>query len=247
MKYLLYLIAFIASIIQVAPCYSLDKTTQDDALSQSELSPDLPIASQQKSPGKAFLLSAIIPGTGQLYAGSKRGIFYLASEITFLASYFVLHGRADELKESYLNFVDENIVFEEDSPVNSTDTWTLEDYEHSTQSDNWHYVYTESNGEPIPRVGKFYWKDLPEDKIYEPAGELVSNSALRLEAYSKRMSANRKFKQAKLSVGLIVVNHIISAVDARIAAMSKNKKTDLSLYPLSPEYFGVCVSLKRKF
>jgi len=146
--------------------------------------------SAQKSPGKAFILSAIVPGTGELYAENKRGIAFMATEAVFWLTYFVLHGKANDLKDDYLAFVDENIMFEDDSPVKSTATWTLEDYEHSTQSDNWHYVYTENNGNPVPRGGKFYWKDLPEDKISEPAGELVSNSSLRLEAYQKRMSSN---------------------------------------------------------
>ncbi|MGQ9610082.1 MAG: hypothetical protein ACUVWN_12310 [bacterium] len=180
-------------------------------------------AVQKKSPEKAFLLSAIVPGTGEFYGGSKRGLVFISAETAFWISYFILHRRADEINNSYLDAVRKNIRFEEDSPVKSTDTWTLEDFEHATQSDNWHYVYTENNGKPIPRVGKFYWSDAEATKD-EPAGELVNNSKLRQQAYKTRMSANKKYKQAKIGLGLVVVNHVVSAIDARILAINRNKR-----------------------
>jgi len=231
--------------------------TSSDVITQQNTEPSKPASDlssiiRQKSPSKAFLFSAVVPGTGEFYSGAKRGIAFVVSEIAFWVTYFALHGRAEELKDGYLNFVDEHIAFEEDSPATSTKNWTLEDYEHATQTDNWHYVYTEHDGNPVDRVGKFYWKDLPEDKIDESGGALISK--FRAEAYNKRSSTNRKFKQAKICLGLVVVNHIVSAVDARISAISHNKRasrtsTQLSLTPvLSPSgYSGACLVLSRQF
>lgn len=205
---------------------------------------------QQKSPGKAFLLSAIAPGTGELYASAKRGVAFISAEIAFWSAYFVLHGRAEELKEGYIRFVDQHIAFERDSPVSSTKTWTMEDYEHATQTDNWHYVYTESNGKPIDRVGKFYWADLPKDKIDEPGDGEVSNSKFRMEAYNRRVSTNKKFKQAKVYLGLVVLNHVISAIDARISAKAFNERVSgtgiqILLTP-TPSLEGLCLTLQGK-
>ncbi len=205
-----------------------------------------------KSPSRAFLLSAVIPGTGEFYTGAKRGLLFVAAEIAFWTTYFVLHGQAEDTKEDYVQFVDSHIVFEEDSPVNSTETWTLEDYEHATQSDNWHYVYTESNGKPVDRVGKYYWDDLPQDLIDEPGGVPLSESQslMRVEAYSKRGSMNDKFKNAKVFLGLVILNHIVSAVDARIAAAIHNDRiSQISLHPVaSPSgYLGAYLTLHRKF
>jgi len=205
-----------------------------------------------KSPSKAFLFSAVVPGTGELYAGTKRGLLFVAAEIAFWTTYFVVHGQAEDIKEDYVDFVDSHIVFEEDSPVSSTETWTLEDYEHATQSDNWHYVYTESNGKPVDRVGKYYWDDLPQDLIGEPGGVPLSESQslVRVEAYSKRGSMNDKFKNAKVFLGLVILNHIVSAVDARIAAAIHNDRiSEISLHPtVSPSgYLGAYLMLHRKF
>lgn len=192
----------------------------------------------KKSPQKAFLFSAVVPGTGEFYSGTKRGVFFVASEIALWTAYFMLHGKAEDYQDDYVKFVDAHIRFEEDSPADSTKSWTLEDYEHATQADNWHYVYTETNGKPIERVGKFYWDDLPKDKIDEPGGVSLdeSNSESRKAAFEKRGLANDEFKQAKIFLGLVVVNHIASAVDARIAATMYNNRVsnngiNVSLHP----------------
>jgi len=207
----------------------------------------------QKSPGKAFLFSAVVPGAGEFYSGAKRGAAFAAAEVAVWVAYIVLHGRAEELKNDYIGFVDEHIVFEADSPATSTANWTLEDYEHATQSDNWHYVYTEENGKPLDRVGKFYWDDLPEERIDQPgADDMVSES--RAEAFGQRSAANDKFKQAKFFLGLVVVNHIVSAIDARIAATVYNSRIaeaapEMSFHPtVSPSGgVGALLTLRRQF
>lgn len=203
----------------------------DENYSQSNLlniaSQDVVASISKKSPQKAFLFSAIMPGTGEFYSGAnKRGVFFAASEIAFWSTYIVLHGKAENYQEEYIKFVDDHIVFEDDSPADSTKSWTLEDYEHATQADNWHYVYTETNGKPIDRVGKFYWKDLPKDKIDESGGVPIeeSNSESRINAFEKRGLANDKYKQAKIFLGLVVINHVVSAIDARIAATIYNNR-----------------------
>lgn len=177
----------------------------------------------------------------------------MAAEAAFWTAYIVIHGRAAELEDNYVNFVDNHILFEEDSPANSTAKWTMEDYEHATQSYNWHYTYTsvgpEGNEQPLERVGKYYWSDLPEDWSDRPKDELYQSgevsisefqSPARLEARAKRNSSNDKFEQAKIFIGLVVFNHIVSAVDGKIAATVYNNRVhkisaEVSFHPtISP-------------
>ena len=214
---------------------------------------DLAASAQSKSPGRAFLFSAVVPGAGEFYSGAKSGVVFAVAEIAFWTTYIVFHGQAEELKDDYVEYVDDHILFEEDSPTTSTKNWNLEDYEHATQSDNWHYVYTEENGKPIDRVGKFYWDDLPDDRIDQP-GSVDMVSQARAEAFEKRGSTNDKFKQAKLFLGLVVVNHIVSAIDARIAATIHNNRisesnTEISFHPtISPSgHAGARLILCRQF
>lgn len=214
---------------------------------------NLSTSTQSKSPSKAFLFSAAVPGAGEFYSGTKRGVVFAAAEIAFWTAYIVFHGKAEESEDEYVEYVDEHILFENDFPTTSTENWNLEDYEHATQSDNWHYVYTEENGMPISRVGKFYWDDLPEDRINEPGSvDMVSQN--RAEARGKRDSTNDKFKQAKRFLGLVVVNHIISAIDARIAATVYNNRisesaAEISFQPtVSPlGHVGARLALCRQF
>lgn len=200
----------------------------------------------QKSPTKAFLFSATVPGTGELYSGSMRGIAFIVTEVAFWSAYVVLHGRAADLENSYTKYVDDHITFEDDSPVKSTKSWNPEDYEHATQTGNWHYIYTEKDAD---RLGKFYWKDLPKDKIDEPGEDIMTK--YRAVAYSKRGSSNKKYKQAKICLSLIVANHVASAIDARISAMLHNKKTQpttVSIHPfVSSNNTGVYVVLNHHF
>lgn len=203
---------------------------------------------KQKSPAKAFLFSTVVPGTGELYTGAKRGIAFIATEVVFWSAYVILHGRAVELKDSYTKYVDDHIVFEDDSSIKSTKSWNLEDYEHATQTGNWHYIYTEKD---VDRLGQFYWKDLPEDQIDEQGEDIMT--PYRSEAYSKRVSSNNKYKQAKICLSLIVVNHVVSAIDARVTAMIHNKRssqtaTNISIHPLAiSNDTGAYVELNHRF
>ena len=43
-------------------------------------------------------------------------------------------------------------------------------------------------------------------------------------AYQLRMDANDKFQAAKTFLGIAILNHVVSAIDARIAAKSYNRK-----------------------
>ena len=264
---LLFILPLIGLAIILAAPYStlasslLDNPDAEAVVQQNkELNEPIEASSpiiKPKSPGKAFLFSAAVPGSGELYSGAKRGGIFAAAEIAFWTAYIMIHSDAEDVKEDYIAFVDEHIVFEDEpSPppyATSTENWTLEDYEHATQSDNWHYVYTEENGMPVDRVGKFYWDDLPADRIDQPGSvDMVSQS--RAEAFEMRHSANGKFKRAKFFLGLVVANHIVSAIDARIAATIYNNRIlktapEISLHPtISPSgNVGAYLALYKRF
>ena len=130
----------------------------------------------------------------------------------------------------------------------------VEDFEHSTEFSNWRNIYnadTEKIEEKyrstdvldktqileqlqrldlqqlktLERVGLWYWKDLETYKDQtKRQGDNGPPSQQRKTAYDLRNSANDKFEQAKIFLGLVMFNHIVSAVDARISAKNYNKK-----------------------
>lgn len=169
---------------------------------------------RSKSPNRAFLSSLIIPGSGQLYLGSKRGYVYIAVEVGMLAVYFVTRRDAENTREQYREHVRNHVAF--DGP-GGFDSWDpVEDYEHATLFDNWHNVYTERNGEPLDRVGAWYWRDRQAFKDEDREGQ--HDSPERLKARQWRDEANDKFERARTFLGIAILNHVVSAVEARISA-----------------------------
>ena len=172
-----------------------------------------------KSPTKAFLYSALVPGSGQLYIGAKRGYLQIAAEVGLLAAYFITRSSAQSLREDYKDVVRDNIVFE--GPTKIGDWDPIEDYEHATQYENWNHEY--DSEATRKRTGKWHWQREGDAFTDRPAKE-VPDSPARVEAFNLRMDANDRFQLAKTFLGIAILNHVVSAVDARIAAKSYNKK-----------------------
>ncbi len=182
---------------------------------QSTLNPE-----SSKSPTKAFLYSALVPGSGQLYIGAKRGYLQIAAEVGFLAAYFITRSNAEDLRKDYRAQVRQHVVIPE-GPTKFNNWDLIEDFEHATQYENWNHEY---DSDPTrARTGKWYWsdqrsfKDREEEKISTP-------SPLRLEARKLRKDANDKFQSARNFEGIVILNHVVSAIDARIATKNYNKK-----------------------
>ena len=174
-----------------------------------------------KSPNRAFLSSLFIPGSGQLYLGAKRGYLYIAAEVGLLAAYFVTRSDAENTRESYRERVRAQVAF--DGP-GGFDSWDpVEDYEHATLFDNWRNVYTkDKNGDPLERVGAWYWKDRRTFKDEDREGQ--HDSPQRLEALRLREEANGKFERARTFLGIAILNHVVSAIEARISAKRTNRQ-----------------------
>ena len=172
-----------------------------------------------KSPTKAFLYSALVPGSGQLYIGAKRGYLQIAAEAGLLAAYFITRSNAQSLREDYREQVRDNVVFE--GPTKIQDWDPIEDYEHATQYENWDHAYDSETTRA--RTGKWHWKREGDAFTDRPAKD-VPASEERLEAFQMRMDANDKFQLGKTFLGIAILNHVVSAIDARIAAKSYNKK-----------------------
>lgn len=183
-----------------------------------------------KSPNEAFLYSLAIPGMGQLYNGSKYGYIYTAAEIGLWITYFVLRNSAGNTHEDYRAFVRENVVFI--GPSSSIEHWNGEDYEHATQYETWWNTYSGEDSietrKTLERTGKWYWKDLDPSLKNENSRVIQEehdfNSKYRQRAYDLRQEANATFENARTVLGLVILNHVFSAVEARISTKRWNNR-----------------------
>ena len=182
-----------------------------------------------KSPNEAFLYSLAIPGMGQLYTGAKHGYIYTAAEVGLLAAYFILRNNAVKTRDDYRDVVKENVIF---VGPGSFETWDpIEDFEHATQYENWNHVY--DSEATRNRTGKWYWKDLDPSLKNEEDSTIEFDSKYRLEAYNLRQKANDTFQTARTALGAVILNHLLSAVEARITTKrwinKQQQKTHLDL------------------
>ena len=173
----------------------------------------------RKSPNEAFLYSLIVPGMGQLYTGAKRGYVYMAAEVGLLATYFILRNSASNTREDYRDLVRQHVIF--DGPGSFEDWDPIEDFEHATQYENWDHVY--DSEETRKRTGKWYWDDAKSFKD-EADVDIEFDSPHRLEAFDLRQQANDTFQLARTVLGVAILNHVVSAVEARITTKRFNTR-----------------------
>lgn len=204
------------SALEPKPSKSLtDQLSQLSQLSQP---------SKLKSSNQAFLFSALVPGTGELYSEAKRGYVFLLAEGVFWAGFFIKNRKFHEVQDQYVAYVKDHVKFDGKYGGGSFDTWNMEDFEHSTLYDNWRNVYTEEEEKPKASVGAFYW----EDDDFKDRSDEKPESEKRGEALKLRQDSNKIHKTATAFIGLAIFNHVISAIDARIAAKLYNGKLQKS-------------------
>ncbi len=161
-----------------------------------------------KDPRKAFLFSVLLPGTGELYAGRKRGFFFMALEVGGLATYVLMNRRGDERKRQVLAFADAHW----DSTLCAPNCLDPS-------------VGTEALGEPgsqqyYEQIGKYNkfqegWDD------YDPISTSLSSNR---QAYvNMRHNMNKAYKLATWMAGAVLFNHVFSAIQAALLVNMDNR------------------------
>ncbi len=84
-----------------------DRSMLESSLKFSPVGQDSFEFEYEKSPGKAFLLSAIVPGAGEYYAGAKwRALAFVGVEVFSWAMYLNRKGKGEDLEKEYLKYAD---------------------------------------------------------------------------------------------------------------------------------------------
>jgi len=214
-------------------------------------------SAQLKSPGKALLLSAALPGAGEFYVGAKkRAIGFLALEAASWAWYFTQHSSGKDKEDEYMDFaVDE---WSEEHYLDWYSHW--EDWYDARKGENdppfdrifTHHLPGQKNEDYYEMIGKYDqfaygWIGDPQD--YLP-GDFAPNDSLLgydfTDQYTTyhicrgvdatatedrdlyvnlRGDANDLLKRATWGVSASLFNHVISALDAALAAKAFNRRS----------------------
>ena len=174
----------------------------DDSLYQTV---DIPA---WKHEGLAMVLSAAVPGTGQLYVGEKSGWIYLIVEALGWAGRTITRQRGDELADEAAGLVGD--------PNQAASGWTFERYSTSTGRD--------------AQELRVLW-DKDRDAFYEL---LSRNEDYRFgfaggdpyESYNSYRSVHEssqdRYQRSRYSEAVLWVNHVVAAFDALRAARNHN-------------------------
>ncbi len=200
---------------------------------------ELPAAEQKGStisPGKAFLFSLLVPGSGQLYAGEKRGIAFLALEAVVWPVYFSWRNKGKDIEKDYQRFADQhwiatNYFYWRNSIKPKDESKLSHNYEKATQQQKYEmigkydqFVFGWDDSEPSV-VDLQRNPDLLQE--YPPDSLKNVYSSNREEYMDMRYDSNKYLKRAGWCVGALLANHILSAIDAAHCAQLKRKGLSL--------------------
>ncbi len=168
----------------------------------------------KKSPATAVLYSLLVPGMGELYAdGFDQGKYSLIAEGGLWLTYFsfLQYGAwiRDDSRQFAAAHAGVTVAGKSDQYFvdigNYSDTYEYNDYELIQRAPN--KVYDVNAG--------YFWKwDSDESKK---------------EFRAMRVSSERVFNNAKFVIGAVMINHIISAVNAARLTRQYNKQLEEGL------------------
>lgn len=209
-----------------------------------------------KSSKRAFLLSALVPGLGEWYAGSKkRGLAFFGAEAALVGLWAAWRGKGNDLEEEFRAVADEhwdplNYLVWRDSPIsrNSSITHALPCSSEVVEV----YIPAMREGgrasfggcapseiqQYYELVGKYdqfvagwddiVWDDNTGNPVEPTEVDSVENfrSERRLRYEGQRNESNRFLKRASTVSGVILINHVISAIDAARVARARAAGAD---------------------
>jgi len=188
-----------------------------------------------KSPGKAFLFSAVVPGTGQLYAGSYlKAAGFLAIEAVSWYAYIHYTQLGKDREDQFEIYADSYwsedkywdwIAHQSGKPREDLDA--LREWEHDTFSHGLHVSKDQQYYEMIGKYDQFNygWSDVDPSYIGEDIPYWRNNpSSLRLHYETMRNGSNQAFKHATTGVTIVILNHILSGLEAAWSVTRDNRE-----------------------
>jgi len=182
-------------------------------------------SSEHKSIGRAFLYSALVPGLGEYYSGSRvKAALFFAFDIFAWSQYLGNHGKGRDREDEFELFANSHW-----SPTQYTvwliEEWGITDDEDTTNQETTftHNLPDEKTQQYYEMIGKYEqflagWDDYDAD---------AESSAKRQAYLEMRDDANNKLNTARTWVMISLANHFLSAFDAALSAKSFNKRKDV--------------------
>jgi hypothetical protein len=169
-----------------------------------------------KSKAKAFFYSLVLPGSGHLYAGYKRGWVNIGIEGLTWLTYFYYYDRGASKEDEFENYADSHWNYNE---------WLIECGCQGSPEDSLIVEFYNNNRQQ-------YYEDIGKLSAYFPGWDdydaSTNNSANKNFYRGMRADSNNYFENAHYAVLVAFVNRIVSAVDVLRLLKKKGKSLALS-------------------
>lgn len=215
-----------------------------------------------KNPKLAFAMSAIVPGSGQVYAKSYiKAAVFAGIEVTAWALYAKYSKNGNQIEDEFHTYANTHWSEEEywkwiaqqarASGVNlQYDPNNLEPLREWEGRNFSHGLHREKDQQYYEMIGKYHqfsygWDDFRENndisvthqEITQRYNETGTINANRFFYESRRDASNNAFKKATSATTVAILNHLLSAVDAAWTSTRYNRRITVGLR-LEPIYYS---------
>ena len=203
---------------------------------------------EKLNPGRAVLLSAIIPGAGEMYAGSTiKAVFFFGLEVTSWAMAISYAQQGKDKQDEYQAFAESHYlelnyrnkeyefagIYRSNDPFTGTQAdWETLPWDQKIEflppnfthelSKTHNQSYYENIGKYTTQFG-FGWDDQTGDDQDTPY--VWDGKSPRMEQYiDMRYDSNRLLDRSATFLMVVMANHVVSALDAGFTVRAKNRK-----------------------
>jgi hypothetical protein len=221
-----------------------------------------------KSPPRAFLLSFVLPGAGEFYAGArKRAALFFGLEVAARVVRSNWRGEGKDLEDEFRQLADSGQGWDalaylawDSSSISSRSSKThhLPCQEFiETGDDDKKFSDCPDKQQYYELIGKYDqfvagWKDVIDqhgNSVEFSEIDSVENyhSAQRIAYEDNRNDSNKLLKRATNISGLMLVNHVLSAISAARAARSTAPSSAAGAYPAGRTHYAVVLPTQSGF
>lgn len=243
-----------------------DDSMADDSMASEEDEAGESLEGGGKSPRRAFMYSMLVPGAGEFWAGSKkRAALFFGLEVIGLGMYLNWNGQGNDLEDDFRARADEewdpyDYIGWRKSRFSQSSSIT-----HAMPCSV--YVASAPTSTPVPdaiadcpdRDKQQYYELIGKyDQFIAGWGDVVDADSNRVTSFTQidsaenftsanrltyevdRNESNKYLKRATNVLGLILVNHVISAIDAaRVARAQREGTSEAALQRRTRFAFGL--------
>jgi hypothetical protein len=198
-----------------------------DSMSNSAASASIP---GKKQIGRGLLFSLIVPGTGQLYAGPWwRAVPWIAVEAASWTVFAIYESKGQDKTNEFQHFADTHFSRArykqaEDSLKDINGGELPPNFTHTLPSEN-NQQYYEMIGKYLSQFG-YGWDDATGDNPDGPTLEFDGTTANFYYYAGMRGDANDLLHVANIGMEVVLVNHILSALDAALLVRLHNRQIE---------------------